>query len=105
MTQSNKTTGENESASDQASASTSTEIKTKKLPAHFVDEVSNIAISPNGACRVYFHTWSTHEEGQPLRLDSELIMTIQSLKSMADALPKAIERAEQTLAERNNAKH
>ena len=62
----------------------------KKLPPHFVDEVMNIAISPNGACRLTFGTWNTDEQDQPVRIDTELIMTLQSLEKLSEALPKAI---------------
>ena len=71
-----------------------TPFKRKKLPPHFVDEVSNISIAPNGASRIHFHTWSTDDEGQPVRIDAELIMTTKSLEALADALPKAISQAQ-----------
>jgi hypothetical protein len=75
----------------------------RRLAAHFVDDVSNIAIAPNGACRLYFSTWSTDETGQPQRVDSELIMTLNSLRTLANALPKAIEAAEKAVDERADA--
>ncbi len=59
----------------------------------FVDDVSNISIAPNGACRLYFTTWSTGNDNKPLQVQSEIILTIQSLKTLAEALPKAIEQA------------
>lgn len=74
----------------------------KRLAAHFVDDVSNIAIAPNGACRLYFSTWSTDESGQPQRIDSELIMTLNSLRTLSGALPKAIEAAEKAIDEKGD---
>ncbi len=75
------------------------EFSVKKLSPFFVDEVANISISPNGACRLQFATWQTNEEGKPLRVDSEIILTIQSLKMLSDSLPKAIEQAEKMMAQ------
>ena len=69
------------------------EITQRKLSPLFVDDVSNISIAPNGACRLYFTTWSTGDDNKPLQVQSEIIMTIQSLKVLAEALPKAIEQA------------
>lgn len=74
----------------------STPVNRKKLAPHFVDEISNISIAPSGACRIYFNTWSTDDSGKALRVESELIMTIQSLTSLAKALPDVIEQAGQT---------
>ena len=74
------------------------EIAIKKLSPFFIDEIANISISPNGACRLQFATWQTTEKGEPLRVDSEVILTIQSLKMLSDSLPKAIEQADQFLA-------
>lgn len=65
----------------------------KKLTAHFVDEVTSISVAPNGACRLYFSTWSTDDSGAPLRVDAEVIMTRQSLETLAEALPKALLQA------------
>lgn len=70
----------------------STPVNRKKLAPHFVDEISNISIAPSGACRIYFNTWSTDDSGKALRVESELIMTMQSLTSLAEALPQAIEQ-------------
>lgn len=70
----------------------------QKLPARFVDEVSNITIAPNGACRLHFCTWSTDDHSQPLRVDTELILTHQALTTLAEALPKALARVDQSLA-------
>lgn len=67
----------------------------QKLPARFVDDVSNISISPNGACRLHFLTWSTDDEGQPLRLDTELILTHATLSTLADALPRALAQSKE----------
>lgn len=74
------------------------EIPQRKLSPLFVDDVSNISIAPNGACRLHFTTWSTGDDNKPLQVQSEIIMTIQSLKVLAEALPKAIEQAEQSAA-------
>ncbi|MFW2439269.1 MAG: hypothetical protein ACN4GR_07845 [Arenicellales bacterium] len=77
------------------------EITQRKLSPLFVDDVSNISIAPNGACRLYFTTWSTGDDNNPVQVQSEIIMTIQSLKILAEGLPKAIEqavRAEQEMA-------
>lgn len=73
----------------------------KKLQPFFIDEIANISISPNGACRLLFASWQTDEDGQPLRVDSEIILTMQTLESLAEALPNAIEVAKQQLSERN----
>lgn len=72
----------------------------KKLQPFFIDEIANISISPNGACRLQFASWQTDEDGKPLRVDSEIILTMQTLESLADALPNAIKAAEQQLSER-----
>lgn len=72
----------------------------KKLQPLFVDEVSNISIAPNGACRVYFSTWNTNEQNESIRVDAEVIMTITSLKALANALPGAIDAAEKAIVER-----
>ena len=72
----------------------SPDIVQRKLNPLFVDDVSNISIAPNGACRLHFTTWSTGDDNKPLQVQSEVIMTIQSLKVLAEALPKAIEQAE-----------
>lgn len=77
----------------------------KKLQPLFVDEVSNISIAPNGACRVYFSTWNTNEHNESVRVDAEIIMTISSLKSLANALPSAIEAAEKAMAERESVRN
>ena len=76
-----------------------TEITVKKLTPFFIDEIANISISPNGACRLQFATWQTTEKGEPLRLDSEVILTAQTLRMLSDSLPKAIEKANQFLAQ------
>ncbi len=76
------------------------EISQRKLSPLFVDDVSNISIAPNGACRLYFTTWSTGEDNKPVQVQSEIIMTIQSLKLLAKALPKAIEQAEISIGEK-----
>ena len=62
----------------------------RKLAAHFVDEITNIALSSNGASRIYFATWSMDEQGRPLRIDSELIMTRETIKRLAEVLPGAL---------------
>ena len=80
--------------------SKSAEFTVKKLSSFFVDEVANISIAPNGACRLQFVTWGSDEQGQPQRIDSEVILTIQSLKSLSEALPKAIEQSEKVMAQR-----
>ena len=72
----------------------------KKLTPFFVDEIANISISPNGACRLQFITWQTGEDGKSLRVDSEIILTIQSLKMMSDSLPKAIDQADKIISQR-----
>lgn len=76
------------------------EFAIKKLTPFFVDEVANISISPNGASRLQFATWQTTEGGEPLRVDSEIILTIQSLKMLSDSLPKAIEQAEKFMEQK-----
>ena len=50
------------------------EITQRKLSPLFVDDVSNISIAPNGACRLYFTTWSTGDDNKPLQVQSEIIM-------------------------------
>ena len=72
----------------------------KKLSGFFVDEIANISIAPNGACRLNFATWGTDNEGNAQRIDSEVILTIQTLKALSEALPKAIERAEAMMTQR-----
>lgn len=79
------------------------QFKIKKLQPIFIDEVSNISIAPNGACRVYFSTWNTDENNQSTRVDAEVIMTISSLKALSTALPGAIEAAEIAMAQREAA--
>lgn len=74
----------------------------RKLEPFFIDEVANISISPNGACRLQFITWQTGKDNKPLRMDSEIILTIQSLKTLASSLPQAIEQAEKAMTERQN---
>ena len=66
------------------------DFKRRKLSPVFVDDIRNISISPNGACRLHFSTWNTDEEDEPVRVDSEVIMTVQSLKVLAEALPQAL---------------
>jgi len=73
------------------------EVTVKKLKSHFIDEVANISISPNGACRLQFCTWTTDEQNQPVRVDSELILTMSTLEILANALPNAIEQAKNTM--------
>lgn len=75
----------------------------KKLQPFFVDEIANISISPNGACRLQFASWQTNEDGEPLRVDSEIILTLQTLRTLSDALPNAIDTAEQEISERKKA--
>lgn len=77
------------------------EFRVKKLSGQFVDEVANISISPNGACRLQFCTWATDEQNQPVRVDSELIMTMNTLNTLADALPKAIEQAKNAMSSKH----
>lgn len=74
----------------------------QKLPARFVDDVSNISISPNGACRLHFLTWTTDDEGQPLRIDIELILTCTTLSTLAEALPEALAQAEASRGRRDS---
>lgn len=74
-----------------------TALARKKLPARFVDEISNITISPNGACRLHFCTWSTDDHGHTLRIDTELILTRQTLTTLTEALPKALAQVDQSL--------
>jgi len=74
-----------------------------KRPARFVDEISNISIAPNGACRLYLLTWSTDDSGQSLRIDSELILTRSTLTILTEALPKSLGQAEQTLVKSTEA--
>jgi len=74
----------------------------QKLPARFVDDIANISISPNGACRLHFCTWSTDEQGQPLRIDTELILTRSTLNTLAEALPRALAQADESLAKTTN---
>ncbi len=76
-----------------ASPTKQPEIAQRKLSPLFVDDVSNISIAPNGACRLFFTTWSTGDDNKPVQVQSEIIMTLQSLKTLAEALPKAIEQA------------
>ncbi len=59
-----------------ASLTNQAEIAQRKLSPLFVDEVSNISIAPNGACRLYFTTLSTGDDNKPLQVQSEVIMTI-----------------------------
>lgn len=73
----------------------------KKIQPYFVDEIANISISPNGACRLQFASWQTDENGEPLRVDSELIMTMKTLRTLSDALPNAISAAVQKISERD----
>ena len=80
--------------------STGAEFTVKKLSSFFVDEVANISIAPNGACRIQFVTWGSDSQGQAERVDSEVILTIQTLKSLSDALPKAIDQSEKLMAQR-----
>ncbi len=75
----------------------------KKLQPFFVDEIANISISPNGACRLQFASWQTDEDGKPLRVDSEIILTLQTLRTLSDALPNAIESALKEISERKKA--
>ena len=79
------------------------DFKIKKLSPFFIDEVSNISISPNGACRLQFVSWQTSEEGKPVRVDSEVIMTSQTMTLLADSLPKAMEQASSMLKQRSDA--
>jgi len=72
-------------------------IARQKLPARFVDEISNISISPNGACRLHFLTWSTDDTGQPIRIDTELILTRATLGTLSEALPEALAQAKEPL--------
>lgn len=83
--------------------STPPQATTHKQSSLFVDQVLNISISPNGACRIHFVSWQTDQHGQQCRLDSELIMTIKTVQSLATNLPKALSQANQTL-KRNKAK-
>lgn len=75
----------------------------KKLQPFFVDEIANISISPNGACRLQFASWQTNENGEPLRVDSEIILTLKTLQTLSDALPNAITAAAQEISDRKNA--
>lgn len=68
----------------------------KKLSAHFVDDITSIAISPNGACRLYFATFSATDDGRPLRIDSELITTRATLQKLSEALRNAIRQTTET---------
>lgn len=78
------------------------EFTIKKLNSFFVDEVANISISPNGACRLQFVSWQTAEDGKPVRVDSEVIMTIQSLKLLSESLPQAISQSEEIMQQRQS---
>ena len=101
-TQARKTEGriQEDNPKRNISPSKHSEITQRKLSPLFVDDVSNISIAPNGACRLYFTTWSTGDDNKPLQVQSEIIMTIQSLKVLAEALPKAIEQAEAVCQEK-----
>lgn len=72
----------------------------KKLQPFFIDEVANISINQNGACRLQFASWQTNEDGKPLRVDSEIILTLQTLRSLSEALPNAIDSALKEINER-----
>jgi len=74
----------------------------KKLSPFFIDEIANISISPNGACRLQFITWQTGDDGNALRVDSEVILTIQSLKTLSQSLPEAIDQADEMMTQRQN---
>ena len=73
------------------------EFTVKRLVPFFVDDVANISISPNGSSRIYFISWQSDESGEPLRVDSEIIMTTKTLTSLANNLPKAIRQASEIL--------
>ncbi|GJL83294.1 MAG: hypothetical protein DHS20C01_29280 [marine bacterium B5-7] len=70
----------------------------RKLAAHFVDELTNVSVSPNGACRLYFTTWSVDQGSIPVRVESEVIMTTDTLNRLADVLPRVLSQ----LAESKN---
>ena len=85
---------------DQKNIEDDVEFAVKKLSPFFIDEIANISISPNGACRLQFITWQTGDDGKALRVDSEVILTIQSLKLLSDSLPKAIEQSNKMMSQR-----
>ncbi len=68
-------------------------ISVKKLPPYFIDEIRNIAIAPNGACRLHMSTWGTGVDDKTQRVDSEIVMTLQALRNLSTVLPKVIEAA------------
>lgn len=73
------------------------EFSVKKVSPYFIDEVANISISPNGACRIQFATWQNETDGSPQRVDSEIIMTVQTMRRLSDALPKAMSQADKIM--------
>lgn len=79
---------------DATTEGSSAALARQKGPAHFVDEISNISIAPNGAGRLHFLAWSTDDSGQSLRIDSELILTRTILNTLAEALPKALAQSD-----------
>jgi len=67
--------------------------RSRRLAPHFVDDVTSITLSANGACRIYFATWSVEADGTPVRVDSELIATRATLQKLMEALETVTERA------------
>lgn len=73
-----------------------TSCRSRRLAAHFVDEVTNITLSANGACRLHFATWSVEADGTPVRVDSELIATRVTLERLGEALESVFRQSSDT---------
>ena len=94
----------NTAKKNQESESNETKFSVKKLAPFFIDEIVNISINPNGACRLQFATWQTGEDNKPLRVDSEIIMTKQTMNMLKEALPHAMSVAEAEMKKAANKK-